>query len=463
MLFYAKKGSRKIGAAVGMAALFLTAVGFCWGQTNAPTNAKAPVKVTVEPLHTLTRKEAASPSGLTRGGDGFLYGTGLYGGPNNTGAVFKLRSDGSEFGLLHSFSAEISNDPSNYRMGEVHNAGGTQPTGALVWGGDHYLYGTARAGGPGNTGTLFRVGTDGQHFQLLHNFSALSSGQDSTKTAANQVRCNEDGAWPDGLIGGTDGFLYGTASEGGINGRGTVFKIKRDGSGFHVIHAFGTVEEDLSNSDGSRPSSGLLLAKDGLLYGVVSFGGANAGGTIFCLAPDGSRFRTLCSFQSFQHNRDGIEPEGKLISPGDGYLYGTAPKGGSGGGGTIFRVALTGHNFQVLHSYTNNNTAPIYHDGAYPRGGLTLGKDGFLYGTTKEGGFVETGIAWGTLFRLRPDGTQFEVLVRYGEPLNAAGDFLSAPDGIIAGGNGVFYGVGSVGDSVTICRFTLTSLPKSTG
>ena len=50
---------------------------------------------------------------------------------------------------------------------------------------------------------------------------------------------NADGEIPDaGLTDGRDGFLYGTTLGGGPNGGGVVYRLRPDGSGYQVLHAF---------------------------------------------------------------------------------------------------------------------------------------------------------------------------------------------------------------------------------
>jgi len=91
-----------------------------------------------------------------------------------------------------------------------------------------------------------------------------------------------------------------------------------------------------------------------------------------------------------------------------------------GGNGTIFKVLSDG-SFSTLYSFSaasgqTSTGLPTNSDGATPRAALTL-SEGTLYGTTSAGG------SWGsgTVFKLKADGTSFEVLHHFSgvaTPLN---------------------------------------------
>src|SRR5690348_1832725 len=76
------------------------------------------------------------------------------------------------------------------------------------------------------------------------------------------------------LIWGKDNALYGTTAIGGISNAGTIFKIIPDGSSFSILKA-------LLVSDGNQPYGGLVLGKDGALYGTTYMGGSANLGTVF--------------------------------------------------------------------------------------------------------------------------------------------------------------------------------------
>src|SRR5947207_4097205 len=99
---------------------------------------------------------------------------------------------------------------------------GQKPYVGLVQGNDGALYGTTLQGGSNNMGTVFKVTRSGG-YTVLHEFST-----------------NGDGQSPMALVQGTDGSLYGTTSIGGSNKSGTVFKMNKDGTGYSLLHQFGT-------------------------------------------------------------------------------------------------------------------------------------------------------------------------------------------------------------------------------
>ncbi|MGC2405910.1 MAG: choice-of-anchor tandem repeat GloVer-containing protein [Candidatus Cybelea sp.] len=73
------------------------------------------------------------------------------------------------------------------------------------------------------------------------------------------------------------GTLYGTTSEGGTYGFGTVFRITTVGME-KTLHSFA------SGMDGAYPEAGLISAK-GTLYGTTSHGGAHSEDSVFALTP----------------------------------------------------------------------------------------------------------------------------------------------------------------------------------
>src|SRR5207302_584962 len=62
--------------------------------------------------------------------------------------------------------------------------------------------------------------------------------------------------------------LYGTASQGGSSGSGTLFKVNADGTGFTVLKNFSAASSG-TNSDGAYPTATLALSGS-TLYGSAT-------------------------------------------------------------------------------------------------------------------------------------------------------------------------------------------------
>src|SRR6266404_3166504 len=214
------------------------------------------------------------------------------------------------FTTLHSFTASITNSSGVYT-----NSDGANPRTGLILAGNT-LYGTAEDGGSSGRGTLFAFNPDGTGFTNLYSFTATSG-------SGGYYGTNSEGAIPNGLV-LSNNTLYGTASQGGGSGYGTVFAVNTDGSGFTNLH-------DFTGAGGGHPYAGLILAGN-TLYGTAEIGGG--GGTVFALGTDGTGFTNLHSFTG-----DGTHPYPGLTLSGN-TLYGTAYRGGSSGSGTIFSLSF---------------------------------------------------------------------------------------------------------------------------
>jgi len=159
---------------------------------------------------------------------------------------------------------------------------------------------------------------------------------------------------PDGLILGKDGNLYGLTTFGS-NGYGSVFRIMPDNT-FTNLHVF-------NGADGARPWGRLLEATDGNLYGTTTAGGTNFMGTVFRLNPTGSAFSTLYSFSE----ATGWQATGGLVETSDGSIYGST----SLGNGIIFKMTFAGDLMTVT------NLTQVTGFGLVP---LTLASDGSIWG-----------------------------------------------------------------------------------
>ena len=234
------------------------------------------------------------------------------------------------------------------------------------------------------SGTIFKINNDGTGYQVLHSFAGYPN----------------DGAYPYGSLTLSGSTLYGMTEGGGTVGfgQGTIFRVNADGSGYQVLHNFGSVANDGAYPYGSLTLSGTTL------YGMTSGGGANGSGTIFQINPDGTGYQVLYSFGGVAN--DGTNPYGSLTLSGT-MLYGMTQVGGAFGLGTIFQINTSGGEYQVLYSF-----AGYPNDGALPVSSLTLSGSA-LYGMTSSGG-SGTGYGMGTIFQINTDGTGYQVLYNFG-------------------------------------------------
>jgi uncharacterized repeat protein (TIGR03803 family) len=199
------------------------------------------------------------------------------------------------------------------------------------------------------------------------------------------------------LIQAADGNLWGVTEAAGtageLEGWGTLYKISLAGK-YTVVHSFCS-EGSGACTDGGIPKGGLVQGPDGNIYGTTSFTGA-AGGTVFKVTPGGT-FSTLYTFCTGGGScTDGSLPEGGLVIGTDGNIYGTTYYGGSGGGGTAYKMTLSG-TLTTLHNFGSEN------DQSNPTG-LVQATDGNFYGTTTSGGTNPTGTGQGTVFKMTPSG-----------------------------------------------------------
>ncbi len=292
--------------------------------------------------------DGSGPDGaLVLGFDGNFYGTTYQNGANGSGGtVFQMTSAGA-LTTLWSFCSLPSCDD-----GDLSEA-------ALVQGVDSNFYGTTSAGGTNDAGTVFKI-TPAGALTTLWDFCSLPGCSDGATPYAPLVR-------------GVDGNFYGTASGGGTNNDGTVFKITPAGA-LTTLYQF-------SGPDGAIPDAALVQGVDSNFYGTTYFGGATGNGTVFKITPAGA-LTTLWSFCSLTGCPDGANPEAALFQATDGNFYGTCENGGADFSGTIFKITPAG----VLTTLWSFCSLPGCADGATPYAALVQGTDGNFYGTTPNGG-----------------------------------------------------------------------------
>jgi uncharacterized repeat protein (TIGR03803 family) len=246
-------------------------------------------------------------AGLVQATNGNFYGTTLFGGYcfcTVPGTVFELTPAGNLTTLI-----------------DFNGSNGALPNGVLVEATNGSLYGETGSG-PNNDGTIFEM-TLGGKLTTLYLFAQHDAGV----------------APVNGLIQASDGDLYGvSAGSGGCIGQGcsTIFKITPAGE-LTTVYEFCS----LSNcADGTTPYGPLVQATDGNFYGTTSEGGAYGAGTVFEITPGGS-LTTLYSFCALANCADGMSPFSGLLQATSGIFYGTTSGDFENGPpyGTIFSLS----------------------------------------------------------------------------------------------------------------------------
>jgi uncharacterized repeat protein (TIGR03803 family) len=267
--------------------------------------------------------DAQEPMGtLAQGVNGNFYGTTRVGGSYGQGTVFEITPRG-QLTILYNFCSAGSPCPD-----------GQQPEAGLTLGLNGNFYGTTSGGGINGVGAIFEITSAGK-LTTLYSF-------------CSQAEC-ADGGYPyDELLLGTDGNFYGT-TWGTLNS-GTIFKITPQGK-LTTSYRFCSRREC---SDGKDPFGGLIEGSDGNLYGTTTNGGVNENcpfvesfgcGTVFQFSQAG----VLSTLYNFCAGGlpciDGIEPQANLVQSTDGSFYGSTITGGgnsacSGGCGTFFNLSM---------------------------------------------------------------------------------------------------------------------------
>jgi uncharacterized repeat protein (TIGR03803 family) len=347
---------------------------------------------TFEVVHSFTPSEGSDPqSGLIQLPDGKFIGTTV----GDFGTIFEMDATG-KVTTLHRFdwSRDGANPHAPLCIGPGGSLYGTVLNGLLGWGGIYEL-------------------EDDMGVAVLKAFVPLEGANPHAPLI-----------WvPDKVTGNS---YYGVTTSGGNGGVGTIFVMDAMDNVRTLYH--------FSGVDGARPFESLTYFK-GFLYGTTTVGGRSNMGTIFRIGVGGSSlqsgsFQVLYSFSG----TDGAKPEAPLIVV-NGMLYGTTSQGGPHKAGTVFQYDLLYQKLTVLHNFDGS-------DGTTPHAGLVLAHDGYLYGTTAEGGSVRADVPTpgGTVFRIHPYLKYFDVIHRFN-----TWDGSNSQSRLIVGQDGALYGTTAAG------------------
>jgi uncharacterized repeat protein (TIGR03803 family) len=328
--------------------------------------------------------DGASPqAGLIADAAGNLYGTTTYGGSANCTIDIGADGCGTVFELVKSSTGYTENV-----LYAFTGYDGAYPYAGLAMDSSGNLYGTTQGGGGYGWGTVF---------ELVH-----SSGSYTDNVLYSFGGTAGDAASPiGGLLIDASGNLFGT-TEGDIGpfdcggtSCGTVFELTKSSTGYteRVLYQF-------TGSDGANPQAGLIMDSSGNLYGTTSQGGAYGQGTVFELVNSSGSYTEKVLY-SFAGGADGSFPIASLLIDSSGDLFGTSKMGGSTtacdgyGCGTVFELVNSSGTYteRLLHGFGG------FQDGSTPAAALVMDNSGNLYGTTAVGG---SNLQNGIVFQVNP-------------------------------------------------------------
>jgi uncharacterized repeat protein (TIGR03803 family) len=283
-------------------------------------------------IHTFTDSDGdgAQPQATPIfGPHGVLYGTASEGGTGPSGAVYQLSPPGANGGtwtesVLYDFQGKLGD--------------GVEPIGPLALDGGT-IYGGTEYGGAG-AGTVFQL------------TPPTAPGGNWTETLLYSFQGGDDSAYPNGVVLGPGGVLYGTTFGNHVgdiracdtdNYCGTVFQLSPPASPGGpwtktILHTFTS-----GTGDGWLPNSTPVLGPNGVLYGTTTAGGAgSSSGAIYEMVPPSSPGQAWTEVILYSFPQSGAEGEGPnavTLGP-DGNLYGTTEEGGAHNQGTVFQLVL---------------------------------------------------------------------------------------------------------------------------
>lgn len=352
-----------------------------------------------------------APVHLFAGADGFrsfselvplgewLYGTTYQGGVNGHGLLFRFHPGTLDYEVLHEFADTDGREPFN----------GLAVDGAT-------LYGVCKFGGTAGQGTLWSIESDGSGFEILHHFDQ-----------------NTSGFYPHAAPVLLDGKLYGGTYHGGTSlYAGILYQFSLPAGPMEVIHNF---EREI----GRHPTGELTPIGD-WLYGTASDLFQHEGGyhgSLYRIHSESHAFELL---HAFNGTTDGGHPYDALYYDGNDRLYGTAfgKAFDPTSKGTLYSYSISNDTFTVIHDFGDNPGTGSKPNGSFIR----IGDDEMLYAVA-HGSNGEKG-ELGTLFRVSPDGSRFDVLHVFTSGL--AGNI---PMRSLVYHEGAFYGISVFGGLTT--------------
>ncbi len=326
-----------------------------------------------------------NPNGsLVIGNNGKLYGMTQKGGSNDYGVLFEYDP------LLNMYNKKIDFDGTSY---------GKYPLGNLIQASNGIFYGLTSEGGINDLGLLFEYDISTNLLSNKFDFDGTNNGQNPS---ADLIQAN-------------NGLLYGMATNGGMNGFGTLFEFNLSTNIFTKKLDF-----DLVNT-GGHPYGSLIQNSNGNLCGMTSVGGVNSLGVLF----EFDLNTDICNKKVDFNGANGENPNGSLIIAANGKTFGMTSSGGVYGHGIIFEYDFN------TNTYTKKTDFLGVSKGSFPLGSLVQSSNGKFYGLTSNGGAFGAGV----LFEYDDNNDIYNKILEfsYFDGNNPQGSLMQASNGKIYG------------------------------
>jgi uncharacterized repeat protein (TIGR03803 family) len=245
-------------------------------------------------------------------------------------------------------------------------------SGDLLFDQSGIIYGTTQNGGPSNVGVVFSLmPTQGTWVEnVLYNFTR-----------------GNDGYYPlSGVIFDSSGNVYGTATNGGSGGGGTVYELMPSGSGWQEMTLWSFPGNGYGY--GPYPAGGLIFDGSGNLNGTTVATTYGPQGMIYELSPSNGSW-TIINWYDFSGDRLSQGPVASLVIDAGGNLYGTQVSAGDDNApGVVFKISAGWASYTPLYVFSGKL------DGGHPECSPVLDANGNIYGTAAIDGANGFGTVW---------------------------------------------------------------------
>ena len=331
-----------------------------------------------------------------------FYGVTNSGGTANRGVIFKTDANGENYTVVHNFDGENGSRPDNCKLTYVNG----------------WLYGTTGSGGVNDMGVLFQYNPSTEIYVKLHDFDGIDTGRSPYSN----------------VILASNGKLYGTTLNGGLNDFGVLFE-------FDLTTNNLTKKLDFDGGKmGKNLYASVIQAANGNLYGVTNQGGTNAG-VLYEYDYTSEVFTKLIDFEAVTLGRGPTI----LVEVENNVLYGTCSSGGVNSNGTIFEYVISTNTITKKFDFDSNSS------GSQPPLSLMKASNGKLYGLTRYGGANNLGVLYEYNMTTEAFTTKFDFR-------SETGNFFGGT--LLEATNGNLYGLtqnGGLNGDGTIFEFNIST------